>query len=203
LKHLQGKCLVNSISLKDGPEELIRRASLIRRYGAAAVVMLIDEQGQAVSFERKIEIAERTYRLLTENGFPSENIVFDPNVLTIATGIGEHDSYALDFIRACAWIRDNCPGVQISGGISNLSYSFKGNNTVREAMHSVFLKHAAAAGLSMAIVNPSTLVAYDDIEEDLRNAVEDVILNRSPDAARSLLVIAEKKKPHFQQPDPR
>jgi 5-methyltetrahydrofolate--homocysteine methyltransferase len=192
LKHLQGKCLVNSISLKDGQEEFLRHASLIMRYGAAAVVMLIDEKGQAVSFERKIEIAERAYRLLTENNFPPENIVFDPNILAIATGIGEHDSCAVDFIRACAWIRDNCPGVQISGGVSNLSYSFRGNNVVREAMHCVFLKHAVEAGLSMAIVNPATVIAYNEIEEGLRNAVEDVILNRDPNAANRLLALAEQ-----------
>jgi 5-methyltetrahydrofolate--homocysteine methyltransferase len=192
LKRLQGKGLVNSINLKDGETEFLRRASLIRRYGAAAVVMLIDEQGQAVSFERKIEIAERAYRLLVKNGFPPENIVFDPNVLAVATGIDEHDSCAVDFIRACAWIRDNCPGVQISGGISNLSYSFRGNNIVREAMHSVFLKYAEATGLSMAIVNPAAIIAYNDIEENLRNAVEDVILNRSPDATDHLLNLAEQ-----------
>jgi 5-methyltetrahydrofolate--homocysteine methyltransferase len=153
--------------------------------------MLIAEKGQAVSFERKIEIAGRSWRLLAENGFPPENIVFDPNVLAVSTGIGEHDACALDFIRACSWIRDNCPGAQISGGISNLSYSFRGNNTVREAMHSVFLKHAEAAGLTMAIVNPSSLIAYNSINEDLRSAAEDVILNRRPDAASRLLDIAQ------------
>ncbi|MDR2716933.1 MAG: methionine synthase [Treponema sp.] len=193
LKLLQGKGLVNSINLKDGEAEFLRRASLVRRYGAAVVVMLIDEQGQAVSYERKIEIAGRAYRLLVESGFPPENIVFDPNVLAVATGIAESDSCAVDFIRACAWIRDNCPRVQISGGISNLSYSFRGNNAVREAMHSVFLFHAGAAGLTMAIVNPAALIAYNDIEEDLRNAVEDVILNRSPGAADRLINLAEKK----------
>jgi 5-methyltetrahydrofolate--homocysteine methyltransferase len=193
LKRLQGKGLVNSINLKDGEAEFLRRASLIRRYGAAVVVMLIDEQGQAVSYERKIEIAGRAYRLLVGSGFPPENIVFDPNVLAVATGIGESDSCAIDFIRACSWIRDNCPRVQISGGISNLSYSFRGNNPVREAMHSVFLFHAGAAGLTMAIVNPAALIAYNDIEENLRNTVEDVILNRSPSAADRLLKLAEKK----------
>ncbi|MDR0456310.1 MAG: methionine synthase [Treponema sp.] len=192
LKHLQGKGLVNSINLKDGEAEFLRRAALVRRYGAAVVVMLIDEQGQAVSYGRKIEIAGRAYRLLVESGFPPENIVFDPNVLAVATGISESDSCAIDFIRACAWIRDNCPRVQISGGISNLSYSFRGNNALREAMHSVFLVHAAAAGLTMAIVNPAALTAYNDIEENLRNAVEDVILNRSPGAADRLIGLAEK-----------
>jgi len=192
LKRLQGKGLVNSLTLKDGETEFLRRASLVKRYGAAAVVMLIDEKGQAVSFDRKIEIAGRAYGLLVENGFQPENIVFDPNVLAVATGIAEHDSCAIDFIRACAWIRDNCPGANISGGISNLSYSFRGNNHVREAMHSVFLKHAQAAGLTMAIVNPATLVAYDEIEESLRAAVEDVILNRNPAAADRLLSLAEQ-----------
>ncbi|MDR0495270.1 MAG: methionine synthase [Treponema sp.] len=192
LKCLQGKGLVNSINLKDGEAEFLRRASLVRRYGAALVVQLIDEKGQAVSFERKIEIAARAYRLLAGIGFPPEDTMFDPNVLAVATGIAEYDSCALDFIRACAWIRDNCPGVQISGGISNLSYSFRGNKTLREAMHSVFLKHAGAAGLSMAIVNPATLAAYNDIEENLRTAVEDLILNRVPNAADKLLILAEK-----------
>ena len=194
LKCLQGKGIVNSINLKDGMAEFIRRAALIRRYGAAVVVQLIDEKGQAVSYERKIEIAGRAWKLLNGINFPPENIVFDPNVLAVATGIGEYDSCALDFIRACEWIRNNCPGVQISGGISNLSYSFRGNNTVREAMHSVFLKHAIAAGLSMAIMNPASHIAYNIIEDELRNAAEDVILNRDPDAAARLLAIAEKKK---------
>jgi 5-methyltetrahydrofolate--homocysteine methyltransferase len=192
LKRLPGKGLVNSINLKDGEAEFLRRASLIKRYGAAAVVMLIDEKGQAVSYDRKIEIAGRAYRLLVDSGFPVENIVFDPNVLAVATGISEHDACAIDFIRACAWIRDNCPGVNISGGISNLSYSFRGNNKVREAMHSVFLVHAQAQGLSMAIVNPAALIAYNDIENDLRGAVEDVILNRNPNAAERLLELAEQ-----------
>ena len=191
LKRLQGKGLVNSLTLKEGETEFLRRASVVRRYGAAAVVMLIDEKGQAVSFERKIEIAGRAYGLLVGNGFPARDIVFDPNVLAVATGIADHDSCAIDFIRACAWIRGNCPGSNISGGISNLSYSFRGNNHVREAMHGVFLKHARAAGLTMAIVNPATLVAYDEIEEGLRAAVEDVILNRDPAAADRLLALAE------------
>jgi 5-methyltetrahydrofolate--homocysteine methyltransferase len=192
LKRLQGKALINSINLKEGENEFLRRANLVKRYGAAAVVMLIDEQGQAANYERRIEIAQRSYKLLMENGFPPENVVFDPNVLAVATGISEHDSGAMDFIRACSWIRENCPGVQISGGISNLSFSFRGNNTVREAMHSVFLKHAVQAGLTMAIVNPSALVPYDEIEENLRDAVEDVILNRSVNATEKLLAVAEK-----------
>lgn len=192
LKRIQGKSLVNSINLKDGEAEFLRRAAVIRRYGAAAVVMLIDEQGQAAGYERKIEIAGRACGLLIAAGFPAGDIVFDPNVLAVATGISEHDSYALDFIRSCSWIRENCPGVQISGGISNLSFSFRGNNTVRNAMHSVFLRHAARAGLTMAIVNPAALVSYNEINETLRNAVEDLILSRRPDAAETLLGIAEQ-----------
>ncbi|GHV49959.1 methionine synthase [Spirochaetia bacterium] len=192
LKCIQGKCLVNSISLKEGEAEFLRRARIARSFGAAVVVMLFDEQGQAVSYERKIEIAIRAYGLLIADGFPPEDIVFDPNVLSIVTGISEHDAYAMNFIRACSWIRDNCPGAQISGGISNLSFSFRGNETVREAMHAVFLKHAVNAGLTMAIVNPAALLSYDDIEPALRTAVEDVILNRSPEASEKLLAIAEK-----------
>jgi 5-methyltetrahydrofolate--homocysteine methyltransferase len=192
LKCVQGKSLVNSINLKDGEAEFLRRAELLRCYGAAVVVMLIDEQGQAASYERKTEIAGRAYSLLRNADFPAEDIVFDPNVLAAATGISEHGDYARDTIRACSWIRDNCPGVQISGGISNLSFSFRGNNTVREAMHSVFLKHAVEAGMSMAIVNPAALVPCDDIETGLREAVEDVILNRRPDATERLLSLAEK-----------
>jgi 5-methyltetrahydrofolate--homocysteine methyltransferase len=180
LKCIQGKPLVNSISLKDGEGEFLRRARLVRTYGAALVVMLFDEAGQAADYERKIEVAGRSYRLLTEDGFPPEDIVFDPNVLSVATGIPEHDSYGRDFIRACRWIRENCPGVQISGGISNLSFSFRGNDTVRQAMHGVFLKHAVEAGLTMAIVNSAGLVSYDEIDPALREAVEDVILCRSP-----------------------
>ncbi|GHT65404.1 methionine synthase [Spirochaetia bacterium] len=192
LKCIQGKCLVNSISLKEGEAEFLRRARIARSFGAAAVVMLFDERGQAVSYERKIEIAERAYGLLTGDGFPPEDIVFDPNVLSIVTGISEHDAYALNFIRACSWIREHCPGVQISGGVSNLSFSFRGNETVREAMHAVFLKHAVDAGLTMAIVNPAALLSYDDIDPALHAAVEDVILNRSPGASEKLLAIAEK-----------
>ncbi|GHV88446.1 methionine synthase [Spirochaetia bacterium] len=203
LKCVQGKALVNSISLKEGEAEFLRRARRARNFGAAVVVMLFDEQGQAVSYERKIEIAGRAYALLTGDGFPPEDIVFDPNVLSIVTGIPEHDVYALNFIRACSWIRDNCPGVQISGGISNLSFSFRGNDTVREAMHSVFLKHAVAAGLTMAIVNPAGLISYDEIDPELRDAVEAVILGQgssegpmdfSPSAADRLLTLALKIK---------
>jgi 5-methyltetrahydrofolate--homocysteine methyltransferase len=192
LKLLQGKSLVNSINLKEGETEFLRRAAMIRRYGAAAVVMLIDETGQAVTFERKIEIARRAYQLLLGAGFPPRDIVFDPNVLAVATGIAEHDACALDFIRACSWIRENCPEAAISGGISNLSFSFRGNKGLRAAMHSVFLRHAAEAGLGMAIVNPGQLIAYNSIAEHLRNTIEDVILNRRPDAASRLLQTAEQ-----------
>ncbi|GHV87118.1 methionine synthase [Spirochaetia bacterium] len=192
LKCVQGKCLVNSISLKEGEAEFLRKLNLVRRYGAAAVVMLFDEQGQAASYERKIEVARRSWNLICGAGFPAKDIVFDPNVLSVATGISEHDSYALDFIRACEWISKNCPGAQISGGISNLSFSFRGNDPVREAMHAVFIKHAVHAGLSMAILNPAALLPYDDIEPQLRAAAEEVILNRSPDASEKLLAIAEQ-----------
>jgi 5-methyltetrahydrofolate--homocysteine methyltransferase len=178
LKCIQGKGLVNSISLKEGEEEFLRKARLTRRYGAAAVVMLFDERGQAADYARKIEIAGRSYALLCKDGFPPEDIIFDPNVLAVATGIPEHDRYALDFINACEWISAHCPGAKISGGISNLSFSFRGNEPVREAMHGVFLKHAITAGLAMAIVNPSALVSYDEIEEELRQTAEDVILCR-------------------------
>ncbi len=187
LKCLQGKGIVNSISLKEGEEEFLRRAALARSYGAAAVVMLFDEKGQADTYERRIEVAGRSYRLLTEHGFPGEDMVFDPNVLAVATGIPEHDRYALDFIRACSWIKENCPGASISGGISNLSFSFRGNDAVREAMHAVFLKHATAAGLSMGIVNPASFVNYDDLDAELRELAEDVVLARRPDAAERLL----------------
>jgi 5-methyltetrahydrofolate--homocysteine methyltransferase len=180
LKCIQGKSLVNSISLKEGEAEFLRRARIARSCGAAVVVMLFDERGQAAEYERKIEVAGRSFRLLTGDGFPPEDIVFDPNILSIATGIPEHDSYGLDFIRSCRWIRDHCPGVQISGGISNLSFSFRGNDTVREAMHGVFLKHAVDAGLTMAIVNPAGLISYDEIDPALREAAEDVILCRNP-----------------------
>jgi len=166
LKCLQGKSIVNSISLKEGEAEFLLRAKIARRYGAAVVVMLFDETGQADSYERKIEVAGRSYRLLTAAGFPAENIIFDPNVLAVATGIPEHDRYALDFIRACAWISGNCPLAKISGGISNLSFSFRGNDPVREAMHAVFLKHAIPAGLTMAIVNPAGLVSYDELDPE-------------------------------------
>ncbi|MDR1419073.1 MAG: methionine synthase [Treponema sp.] len=194
LKCVPGKGLINSISLKEGEEEFLRRALLARRYGAAAVIMLFDEKGQAADYERKIAIARRSWDLLVNSGFPASDIVFDPNVLAIATGIPEHDGYALDFIRTCEWIREHCPGARISGGVSNLSFSFRGNDAVRTAMHAVFLKHAKAAGLNMAIVNPGSLPACDNLDPALREAAEDIILCRGKgeDPAGRLLALAEK-----------
>lgn len=195
LKCAQGKSIVNSISLKEGEDEFLRRAQLIRRYGAAAVVMLFDEQGQADACERKIEVAERSYRLLTQKiGFPPQDIIFDPNVLAVGTGIAEHNSYAVSFIEACRWIRENLPHVSISGGVSNLSFSFRGNDTVREAMHSVFLYHAIKAGMSMGIVNAGQLQVYSEIEPRLLELAEDVVLNRRPDATERLVAYAEEHR---------
>ena len=194
LQCVQGKSVVNSISLKEGETEFLHRAGLLRRYGAAAVVMLFDEQGQADSYERKIAVAERAYRLLTEAGFPPEDIVFDPNVLSVATGIEAHDHYGVDFIRACGWIKRNCPHAKVSGGVSNLSFSFRGNNTVREAMHSVFLYHAVAEGMDMGIVNPAMLQVYSDIDPTLRELCEDVVLCRRADATERLMAFAEQIK---------
>ena len=197
LKRVQGKPIVNSISLKDGPDKFLERAKLLRRYGAAAVVMAFDEQGQADSLERRKEITQRAYTLLTEEaGFPPSDIIFDPNVLTVATGLPEHDRYALDFIEATAWIKANLPGALVSGGISNVSFSFRGNNHVREAMHSVFLYHAIRAGLDMGIVNAGMLAVYEDIGSELKEAVEDVILARQPrgttlSATERLIELAE------------
>lgn len=195
LKRVQGKAVVNSISLKDGEAKFLERARLLRRYGAAAVVMAFDEEGQADNLERRIVITSRAYRLLTEEaGFPPQDIIFDPNVLTVATGLEEHDRYALDFIEATRWIKANLPGALVSGGISNVSFSFRGNNHVREAMHAVFLYHAIKAGLDMGIVNAGMLAVYDDIEPELREAVEDVILARRPDATERLIQLAESYK---------
>lgn len=195
LETQQGKAVVNSISLKEGPDEFLRRASMIRNYGAAVVVMLFDESGQADTFDRKIKIAKRAYDLLLSIGFPEQDVIFDPNVLAVATGMHEHDNYALDFIRATEWIKQNCsPRVLISGGVSNLSFSFRGNNTVREAMHTAFLYHARKAGMDMAIVNPEMIQIYDHIEPRLLHAVEDVILNRHPDAADNLITLAQELK---------
>jgi 5-methyltetrahydrofolate--homocysteine methyltransferase len=195
LKCVQGKSVVNSINLKEGEEPFLEQAHKIRKYGAAAVVMLFDEQGQAVDFKRKTEIARRAYNLLTEKiNFPPEDIIFDANVLSIATGMEEHNNYAVEFIKATKWIKENLPYAKISGGISNLSFSFRGNNVVREAMHSVFLYHAIKAGLDMGIVNPSLLQVYDDIPKDLLTLVEDVVLNRRKDATERLISYAEKVK---------
>ncbi len=193
LKCVQGKSVVNSISLKEGEEAFISYAKLIRMYGAATVVMLFDEKGQADTYERKIEIAEKSYKILTEKvGFAPEDIIFDPNVLAVATGIEEHNNYAVNFIKATKWIKENLPYAKVSGGVSNLSFSFRGNNTVREAMHSAFLYHAINAGMDMAIVNPSMLEIYDNIPKDLLLLVEDVVLNRRKDATERLIVFAEK-----------
>ncbi|PIE86397.1 MAG: methionine synthase [Bacteroidia bacterium] len=195
LKCLQGKSIVNSISLKDGEEEFLKRALKIRQYGAAVVVMAFDEKGQADSFQRKTEICKRSYKLLREKiNFPPEDIIFDPNVLAIATGIDEHNNYAVDFIETARWIKANLPFAKISGGISNLSFSFRGNNAVREAMHSVFLYHAINAGLDMGIVNAGMLQIYDEIPKDLLKLVEDVVLNRHPDATEKLIDFASKIK---------
>ena len=190
LRVVQG--VVNSISLKEGKQEFLHRARLIRRYGAAAVVMLFDEQGQADTYARKIEVAQRAYKLLTDDGFPAEDIIFDPNILAVATGIEAHDAYARDFIEAVRWIKQNLPHAKISGGVSNLSFAFRGNNAVREAMHSVFLYHAIQAGMDMAIVNPQMLQIYSDIEPELLERVEDVILCRRADAAERLTEYASQ-----------
>lgn len=193
LKCIQGKSIVNSLSLKEGEETFLKRARRVRELGAALVVMAFDEQGQAVTFERKIEVCARAYRLLTEQaGFDPRDIIFDPNVLTIATGMKEHDTYALDFIRATRWIHEHLPHARVSGGISNLSFAFRGNNFLREAMHAVFLYHAIAAGLDMAIVNPSSKVMYGDIPADMLEALEDVILCRRDDAAERLVAMAAR-----------
>ncbi len=195
LKNAQGKCIVNSISLKEGETVFLEKAREIHRLGAAVVVMAFDEQGQAATFERKIEICERAYKILTgKAGFQPEDIIFDVNVLAIGTGIEEHNNYGVDFIRAVEWIKKNLPGSRTSGGISNLSFSFRGNNPVREAMHSVFLYHAINVGLDMGIVNPAMLQVYDDIEPELLQAVEDVVLNRKPEATERLIELAEKIK---------
>lgn len=195
LKCIQGKCIVNSISLKEGEASFISHARDVMRYGAAVVVMCFDEQGQATSFERKIEIAQRAYILLTEQvGMNPCDIIFDPNVLAVATGMEEHDSYAFDFIRATGWIRKNLKGAHVSGGISNLSFSFRGNSYIREAMHAVFLYHAIQQGLDFGIVNPSSKVTYDDLPQDVLKAIEDVVLNRKSGAADALIDIANRIK---------
>ncbi len=192
LQVVQGKCVVNSISLKEGEEEFIKHAKLIRRYGAAVVVMAFDEVGQADNYERRLEITKRSYDILVNKvGFPPEDIIFDLNIFPVATGMDEHKLNALDFIKATAWVKENLPFCSVSGGVSNVSFSFRGNNPVREAMHSVFLYHAIKAGMNIGIVNPSMLEVYDDIPKDLLERVEDVILNRREDATERLLEFAE------------
>ncbi|WP_284465574.1 methionine synthase [Diaphorobacter nitroreducens] len=195
LRCLQGKGIVNSISMKEGVEEFKRQAKLIRRYGAAAVVMAFDEKGQADTFARKTEICERAYRILVDEvGMAPEDIIFDPNIFAIATGIEEHANYAVDFIEAVRWIKQHLPGAKVSGGVSNVSFSFRGNEPVREAIHTVFLYHAIKAGMDMGIVNAGMVGVYDDLDPELRERVEDVVLNRRPDAAERLLEIAEAAK---------
>ena len=195
LKCIQGKGIVNSISLKEGEAEFKRQAVLVRRYGAAAVVMAFDEKGQADTFERKTQICERAYRILVDDvGFDPEDIIFDPNIFAIATGIEEHNNYAVDFIEATRWIKQNLPGAKVSGRVSNVSFSFRGNDPVREAIHTVFLYHAIKAGLDMGIVNAGMVGVYDDLEPELRERVEDVVLNRRPDAGERLIEVAENAK---------
>lgn len=193
LKCVQGKAIVNSISLKEGEEVFIRHAKDVLRFGAAVVVMCFDEKGQATSYERRIEIAERAYKILTEKvGFPPQDIIFDPNILAICTGMKEHNSYAVDFIRATEWIKKNLPGAHVSGGVSNLSFSFRGNNYIREAMHAVFLYHAIQVGMDFGIVNPATKVTYADIPEDHLKIIEDVVLDRVEGADELLIELANK-----------
>ena len=200
LKCVQGKCIVNSISLKEGEEVFVQHAEDVKRYGAAVVVMCFDEQGQATSFERRIEIAERAYHILTERvGMNPLDIIFDPNVLAIATGMEEHDNYAVDFIKATGWIKRNLPGAHISGGVSNLSFSFRGNNYIREALHAVFLYHAIQQGMDFGIVNPSTKVTYDDIPQEQLEIIEDVVLNRRQGAADTLIELANRLKEEAEQ----
>src|SRR5689334_242239 len=195
LQCIQGKGIVNSISLKEGEAEFKRQARLIKRYGAATVVMAFDEQGQADTFQRKTEICQRAYRVLVDEvGFPPEDIVFDPNIFAIATGIEEHDNYAVDFIEATRWIKQHLPGAKVSGGVSNVSFSFRGNDPVREAIHTVFLYHAIRAGMDMGIVNAGMVGVYDDLDPELRERVEDVVLNRRKDAGERLVEIAERAK---------
>jgi 5-methyltetrahydrofolate--homocysteine methyltransferase len=195
LKCVQGKGIVNSISLKEGVAPFKRQAQLVRRYGAAAVVMAFDEAGQADTFARKTEICARAYRILVEEvGFPAEDIIFDPNIFAIATGIEEHNNYAVDFIEATRWIKQNLPGAKVSGGVSNVSFSFRGNDAVREAIHTVFLYHAIRAGLDMGIVNAGMVGVYDALDSNLRERVEDIVLNRRPDAGERLIEVAESAK---------
>lgn len=195
LKCLQGKSIVNSISLKEGEKLFVEHARMIKRLGAAVVVMAFDERGQAARYERKIEVCARAYRILTEQvRFDPHDIIFDPNILSVATGMEEHDAYAVDFIRATEWIRKNLPGAHVSGGVSNLSFAFRGNNYIREAMHAVFLYHAVRKGMDMAILNPAASVMYEELPAEVLERIEDVILNRRPDAAERLIELAERLK---------
>ncbi len=195
LKCVQGKAIVNSISLKDGEEEFLHRARLVRQYGAAVVVMAFDEDGQATETDEKVAVCQRAFRLLTEQvGFPPADIIFDPNILTVGTGIAEHDNYAVNFIEATRRIKRLCPGAKVSGGVSNISFSFRGNDTVREAMHAAFLYRAVQAGMDMGIVNAGQLAVYEEIPRDLLEHVEDVLWNRRPDATDRLLTLAETVK---------
>src|SRR5688500_2640505 len=195
LKCIQGKGIVNSISLKEGVEPFKHQAKLVKRYGAAAVVMAFDETGQADTYQRKTEICERAYRILVDEvGFAPEDIIFDPNIFAIATGIEEHNNYAVDFIEATHWIKQHLPGAKVSGGVSNVSFSFRGNDPVREAIHTVFLYHAIRAGMDMGIVNAGMVGVYDDLDPELRERVEDVVLNRRQDAGERLVEVAESAK---------
>src|SRR5215216_6424291 len=195
LRCIQGKGIVNSISMKEGVEAFKQQAKLVKRYGAAAVVMAFDEKGQADTYERKTEICERAYRILVDEiDFPAEDIIFDPNIFAIATGIEEHNNYAVDFINATRWIKQHLPGAKVSGGVSNVSFSFRGNDPVREAIHTVFLFHAIQAGMDMGIVNAGMVGVYDELEPGLRERVEDVVLNRRPDAGERLVEIAESAR---------
>ncbi|MEJ1972313.1 MAG: dihydropteroate synthase, partial [Lacunisphaera sp.] len=208
LKCLQGKGIVNSISLKEGETKFLEQARIVNRYGAAVVVMAFDEQGQAATLADKIRIAERAYRLLVNVvGFAPEDIIFDPNILTVGTGIEEHANYALDFIEATRWIKANLPHAKVSGGVSNISFAFRGNNVVREAMHAAFLYHAIKAGMDMGIVNPSMLEVYEEVDKVLLEHVEDVLLNRRPDATERLVTLGESLKAaagdKSQAPDPK
>src|SRR5437773_161541 len=193
LKCVQGKPVVNSISMKEGEAAFIEHARTVRRYGAAVVVMAFDEKGQADTLERKTAICKRAYDILVNQvGFPPEDIIFDPNIFAIATGMEEHNGYGLAFVEAAQWIRQNLKHAHVSGGVSNLSFSFRGNERVRQAMHSVFLFHAIKAGMDLGIVNAGQIAVYDDLEPELREACEDVVLNRRPDAAERLLVLAQR-----------
>ncbi len=195
LKSMQGKGIVNSISLKEGEEKFREHAATVLKYGAAAVVMAFDEQGQAATYEDKIRICERAYRILVDLvGFQPEDVIFDPNILTVATGMEEHNNYAVDYIRATRWIKANLPHAKVSGGVSNISFSFRGNNKVREAIHSAFLYHAIAAGMDMGIVNAGMLEVYEEIDPELKVLVEDVLLNRRPDATERLVEYGEALK---------